>query len=92
MSKPIVIKTASRTVEIPEGKPCIVQWKSKNKTRPGVSTAVGWVKRGERPGTILLVHSAFETYDRVEREYPAKWTIFLGSILSVTPLHAEKKP
>lgn len=86
----ITIKLPGKTVVIQEGKPCIVRWKGKNRSRPGICAAIGWIKRGERPGSIILVHSAFETYDRVEREYPAQWTIFYSSILSVSPLFVPK--
>ena len=82
----ITVKTKVKEFTIPEGKPAIVVWKSKNKSRPGVSTAIGWVKRGEKPGTILLINSAFQTYDKVEQNYPAKWTIYHSTIIDIRPL------
>lgn len=86
----ITIKTPEREYVIPEGKPVIVKWKSKNKERKGVSTGIGWLKRGEKPHTFLLVHSAFQTWDQVESEYPAKWTIWDSQILGITKLKGYK--
>ena len=58
-------------------------WKCKCKSRPGISCAIGWLKHGEQPGRIRLVHSAFQTYDRAEQEYPCAWDIFCGSIIDI---------
>lgn len=89
MGRTIVIKTKVREYNIPEGRPAIVVWKSKNKTRQGVSTAVGWIKHGEKPHTITLIHSCFQTWDKVEQEYPASWTIWDRSIIDIRPLSAS---
>ena len=86
----IRVKTKVKEFTIPEGKPAIVIWKSKNKSRPGVSTAIGWLKHGEKPGTILLVHSAFQTYDKVEQDYPATWTIYHSAVLDIRPLQLAR--
>lgn len=77
------IKVNGSTVDIPEGKPVRVCWKCKCKSRPGISCAIGWLKHGEQPGRIRLVHSAFQTYDRAEQEYPCAWDIFCGSIIDI---------
>ena len=86
----LTIKTSKKVYIVPEGKPCIVRWGGKNKTRPGVSTAVGWIKRGERPRTFELVQSCFETWDEVEREYPVSWQIFESRVLSIVVLKAAE--
>lgn len=77
------IKTPIREYTIYEGRPVIVLWRSRNKTRRGFSTAVGWIKRGEKPHTILLIHSCFQTWDKVEQEYPASWTIWESQIINI---------
>lgn len=74
------------TYQIRENAPVIIKWSGKYKDRPGISTAIGWIKRGERPHTVLLVHSAFETHDQIEHDYPAKWTIFQSQILFIREL------
>ena len=79
----IRIITQGREYVIPEGKPVIVKWKSKNKERRGVSTGIGWLLRGDKPHTFRLVHSAFQTWDKVEQEYPCSWTIWESQILDV---------
>ena len=84
----VVIKTPEKEYVLPEGKPCIIKWKAKNKERKGVSTGIGWLKRGEKPHTFLLVHSAFQTWDKVEQEYPAKWTIWESSIVDIHQVKA----
>lgn len=86
----ITIKTKVLEYCVPEGRPAIVIWKSKNKTRSGVSTAVGWIKRGDKPHTIHLIHSCFETWDKVEQEYPASWTIWESQIIGIHPLQATR--
>ena len=84
----ITINTKTQVFTIPEGKPVIVKYKCKNKERQGTSTAIGWLKRGEKPHTFLLVHSAFQTWDKVEQEYPAKWTIWESSIVDIHQVKA----
>lgn len=90
MGRSMTIRTKSREYQIPEGRPAIVSWKSKNKNRPGNSTAVGWIKRGEKPHTIQLIHSCFQTWDHVEQEYPASWTIWESQIIDILPLAAAR--
>ena len=80
------INVNHQAVTFPEGKPCIVTWKSKNKNRPGRSTGIGWIRRGEKPHSFEIIHSCFETWDEVEREYPARWTVWESQIISVIPL------
>lgn len=87
----LTITTKTQTYTIPEGKPAIVKWKSKNKERPGISTAIAWIKRGEKPHTFLLIHSCFQTYDKVEQEYPASWTIWESQILDIHQVAALAK-
>lgn len=82
----IYIQTPQREVAVESGKPVLVRWKSKNKQRPGVSVGVGWLLPGEKPHTVKLVHSAFQTYDQVEQEYPSSWSIWTSSILEVHQL------
>lgn len=77
------IATPLGTFSVPDGKPVIIRWKCKNKNRRGVSLGVGWLRRGEKPHTLRLVHSAFQTWDAVEQEYPASWTIWESSVLDV---------
>ena len=79
----IQIKTPKRMFRIPEGKPVIVQWKAKNKSRSGLGMALGWIRRGEDPHTIRIVHSTFQTWDKLESEYPATWTIWKSQILDI---------
>ena len=86
MGKDIIIKTKAKTFHIPEGKPVIVTWKSKNKSRSGCSTAVGWIKGGKEPHTVLLIHSCFQTWDKVEQEYPAAWTVWMSQIIDIRTL------
>ncbi|MCQ2378018.1 MAG: hypothetical protein MJ016_02260 [Victivallaceae bacterium] len=80
------IRTPTQTYTVIEGKPVLVQWKAKNKQRPGIGYGVGWIKRGEKPHSFLLIHSTFQTYDEIEREYPAKWTIWDSQVLCIKPL------
>lgn len=86
----ITVRTPEREYVIPEGKPCIIKWKAKNKERKGISTGIGWIKRGEKLHTILLVHSAFQTWDGVEAEYVSKWTIWESQIIEITKLAGVK--
>lgn len=86
----LIIRTRSREFSIPEGKPVIIQWKSKNKSRSGQSTGIGWLKRGEHPHTLELIHSCFKTWDDVEMEYPTRWTIWENQILNILPLRGIK--
>lgn len=51
----IQIKTPKRMFRIQEGKPVIVQWKAKNKSRSGLGMALGWIRRGDDPHTIRIV-------------------------------------
>ena len=82
----ILIRTKSREYIVQEGEPVIITWKSKNKTRQGLNTAVGWLMWGDRPHTVTLVHSCFQTWDKLEQEYPSKWTIWHSQILEIRPL------
>lgn len=90
MGRTITIKTKVREYNISEGRPAIVVWKSKNKSRQGYSTAVGWIKRGEKPHTIQLIHSCFQTWDHVEQEYPASWTIWYTQIIDIRILSTTR--
>ena len=83
------IKTPNRTFIVPEGRPVIVQWKAKNKSRQGVGMALGWLKRGDNPHCVTLVHSTFQTWDKIEQEYPASWTIWYSQILDIRILKRE---
>ena len=88
----ITIKTKRREYTIMEGKPAIVQWKSKNKNRQGMSTAIGWIIRDKDPKCIRLIHSCFQTWDNIEQEYPSSWTIWNNSIIDIQPMtHMEQK-
>ena len=89
-SRPLVIRTREREFTVPEGKPVIVQWKSKNKSRPGRSVGIGWIRRGEKPHTIELIHSAFQTWDQIEKEYPARWTIWETQVLEIHQLQSVR--
>lgn len=86
----IHVKTKNKEYHISAGKPVIVHWKAKNKTRAGESTAVGWIKPGEKPHTITLIHSCFQTHDKVEQEYTSSWTIWDTQIIDIRPLSAMK--
>ena len=90
MSNKITIKLKERQIEIAEGKPAIVVWKSKNKERKGIATAICWVKRGEHPKTLQLIHSCFQTWDKVESEYPCSWNVWESQILNIKPLKGVK--
>lgn len=90
MSNTIYIKTAQREFTIDQGKPVLVRWKSKNKSRPGTSVGLGWLLPGENRHTVKLVHSTFQTYDQVEQEYPASWTIWTSSILDIHEMRRTK--
>ena len=85
----ITIKTPKRTYSVPEGRPVLIQWQAKHKGRTGVGVAVGWIKRGENAQTITLVHSTFQTWDRLQQEYPAKWTIWKSQIRDIRILKRE---
>lgn len=82
----LTIQTRRQKFIVPLGKPVICQWKSTNKSRKGISTAIGWIKQGEKPHTIHLIHSAFQTWDKVEQEYCAHWTVWASQILDIRPL------
>ena len=79
----IKIKTPKRTISVPEGKPVIIHWKAKNKSRSGLGMAMGWIRRGDDPNTVKVVHSTFQTWDKLESEYPASWTIWKSQILDI---------
>lgn len=89
MLKMIEITTKEKQFQIPEGRPVIITWKGKNKSRSGMSTAVGWIKHGEAPKTVKLVHSCFETWDKIEQEYQSSWTIWHSQIIDIRPLTAK---
>lgn len=88
MSEKIVLKLklAQSTVEIPEGKPVLVRWKSKNKDRPGLNTGIGWIRRGENSHQIELIHRAFSTWDGIETEYASRWTVWVSQIIDIRVL------
>lgn len=88
MSKIITIKTPENQWQIPEGKPVMIRFKTKNKQRPGVGFALGWIKTGEKPGTVMVIHSTFNTWDKVEQEYPCKWTVYKSSIMDIKQLRS----
>lgn len=79
----IRIRTPKRTYSVPEGRPVTIQWKAKNKSRSGICNALGWLKRGDRPHTVKIIHSTFQTWDKLESEYPATWTIWKSQILDI---------
>ena len=86
----LIIKTPKRTYSVPEGRPVIVQWNAKHKGRTGSGMALGWIKRGENPHCITLVHSTFQSWDRLAQGYPAKWTIWKSQITDIRILRREK--
>lgn len=79
----IIVKTRQRSYEIPEGKPVLIRWKSKNRGRTGLSTGIGWIKSGGNRHAISLVHQAFSTWDGVESEYSSQWTIWMSQIIEI---------
>ena len=81
---------ANLDVNIPAGKPVLVQWQAKNRQRSGVSTAVGWLQPGEKPGSIQLVHSCFATHDQIEQEHTASWTVWMSSIRYIRVLQSVR--
>lgn len=81
--KIVLVKTRSRDYEIPEGRPVLIRWKAKNKSRTGLCTGIGWLKPGGNRHTIELVHQAFCTWDGVETEYPSRWTIWMSQIIDI---------
>ena len=87
MAEMISFKINGQSVRIPEGKPVILKWKSKHRQRPGITTGVGWLKRGEK-GKLLFVHQAFITYDGVESEYASSWTIYPSNIIECRLMRA----
>lgn len=89
MHKMIHIATKAKQFQIPEGRPVIINWKSKNKSRSGTSTAVGWIIPGDQPKTVKIVHSCFETWDKIEQEYQSSWTIWHSQIIDIRPLTAK---
>lgn len=82
----LTIKTPEKTFEIQEGKPVRVIWKAKNKTRSGRCDGIGWLVRGEKPHSYLLVSQCFQTWDTIEREYVQKWTIWPSQIHDIRVL------
>ena len=86
----LTIRTKEREFVIPERKPVIIKWKATNKQRQGISTGIGWLLRGEKPHTFQLVHSAFQTWDKVEQEYPCTWTIWESQIIDVHQVQAVR--
>lgn len=85
----IRIKTPTRSFIVPEGRPVIIQWKAKNKSRAGLGMAMGWIKRGDDPHTVKIIHSTFQTWDKLESEYPASWTIWKSQILDIRIMKRE---
>lgn len=90
MKEILKIRTHTREYSIPAGKPVIIQWRSTNKTRKGVSTAIGWIKPSDDPRAIVLIHSAFQTWDHIEQEYPSKWKVWNSQIIDIRPLKAMR--
>ncbi|WP_176013633.1 hypothetical protein [Victivallis sp. Marseille-Q1083] len=86
MKENIVIKTRQRSFTIPAGRPVLIRWECKNKSRPGVSVGIGWLKKGDRPHTVELVHQTFSTWDQAENEYASHWTIYESRIIDIRPL------
>lgn len=87
----IVIKTSGREIRIPAGRPVLIRWKGKNKQRPGVNTAVGWIKPATgNSHAVELVHRAFSTWDKVENEYTCTWTIWHTQIIDVKLMAVQK--
>lgn len=86
----IRIKTQECEYLIPEGKPVMISWKAKNKSRPGINVGIGWVKRGEKPHTLELVHQTFSTWDKIENEYSCKWTIWMSQITDIRILSSTR--
>lgn len=91
MARTITIRTKAKTFQVLEGKPVILTWKTKNKSRQGFSTAVGWIKAGDNPHNFLLIHSCFQTWDQVEQEYPATWTIWESQIIDIRTLSTRQR-
>ena len=86
----IRIQTPERTYEIPEGKLVHITWKCKYHTQSGYAVGVGWLKRGEKPHTVLLVHECFTTWDQITQEYSSKWTIYNSQIHEIRILGSVK--
>ena len=91
MSEMITVKLRSGDISVPEGKPVIVTWKSKNKQRPGKTVGVGWLKRGDSHAQLKLVQQTFATWDAAEQEYASQWNIYKSSILDIRLLTAAKR-
>lgn len=93
MSEPstITVKLRDRDITVPEGKPVIVTWKSKNKQRPGKTVGVGWLKRGDSPAQLKLVQQTFATWDAAEQEYASQWNIYKSNILDLRLLTSERR-
>ena len=89
--KTITIRTKEREYIIQTGKPAIVVWNSKNRERKGISTAIGWILPGDKPKTIRLIHSCFQTIDKLTHEYPASWTIWTSQIIAIKTLSAGRR-
>lgn len=87
----IQIKTQNKEFLVTEGRPVVVQFKGKSKTRCGTLTAVGWIKRGENSHCVQLIQTAFSTYDRLENEYLFVRTIWNSSILDIKELFRRGK-
>lgn len=84
------IKNNCREWSVPSGKPVMIRYKTKNKTRSGVAVSLGWIMPGERPHTVTLVPSCFQTWDEIEKEYPFTRTIWSSSIEDIKILSSVK--
>lgn len=84
------IRTRETVYDIQEGKPVIIKYKTKNKSRAGISTAIGWIKKSKDPKAFDIIHSCFQTWDAIEKEYPAHWTVWEGQIISIHVMTAAR--
>ena len=89
-SRPLVIRTREREFTVPSGKPVMIRYKTKNKTRSGIAVSLGWIMPGDRPHTVTLVPSCFQTWDEIEKEYPFTRTIWSSSIEDIKILSSVK--
>ena len=85
------IRNACREWSVPSGKPVMIRYKTKNKTRSGIAVSLGWIMPGDRPGSVTLVPSCFQTWDEIEKEYPFTRTIFSSSVVDIRILSSVTK-
>ncbi len=88
MAKDIALVVGPQTVQVRAGALVWLQWNGKHNGREGVCNGIGWIKPGEKPGSILLIHQTFQSGAALG-EYSVKWTIYKKQITGIKLLQGR---